>query len=47
VNDVYDEVIAKFEEMDRNFIAERLIELENKKKILIENRGAKADCREW
>ena len=36
VNDVYDEVIAKFEEMDRNFIAERLIELENKKKILIE-----------
>jgi hypothetical protein len=35
VNDVYDEVIAKFEEMDRNFIAERLIELENKKKILL------------
>ncbi|KKW75100.1 hypothetical protein AAV96_17165 [Acinetobacter sp. AG1] len=36
VNDVYDEVIAKFEEVDRNFIAERLIELENKKNILLQ-----------
>jgi hypothetical protein len=36
VNDVYDEVIVKFEEVDRNFIAERLIELENKKNILLE-----------
>lgn len=36
VNDVYDEVIAKFEEVDRNFIAGRLRELENKKNIVIE-----------
>jgi hypothetical protein len=36
VNDVYDEVIAKFEEVDRNFIAERLKELENKKNILLQ-----------
>ena len=36
VNDVYDEVVAKFEEMDRSFIAEKLIELESEKDILSE-----------
>jgi hypothetical protein len=29
--------------VDRNFIAERLIELENKKNILLENRDTTAD----
>lgn len=36
VHDVYNEVIAKFEEVDRNFIGERLVELESKKNILLE-----------
>lgn len=36
VNDVYEEVIVKFEEMDRSFIAEKLIELESEKDILSE-----------
>ncbi|MDO3664487.1 hypothetical protein [Acinetobacter higginsii] len=36
VNDVYDEVVAKFEEMDRSFIAGKLIELESEKDILSE-----------
>ena len=36
VKDVYDEVIAKFEELDRIFIAGKLIELESKRNMIFE-----------